>query len=139
MSNIRNFTRQKPGVALSTCILIVDGDRPASIALAFMLNLRGYDDVRSVRSAARAMAIAENFSPGIIFLDVEVAGADTRELAKKIGKCSRHLSPRLIALSSQAEVPADGARESVFERYLLKPCEQVEVDKVLRLPAGYAA
>jgi CheY-like chemotaxis protein len=140
MSIIKNFVRPKPGVALGTCILIVDGDRPASIALAFMLNLRGYDDVRSVRSAARALTLAESFSPGIIFLDIDLAGADTPDLARKISKGSRHLSPRLIALTSSAETPVpDRARESIFERYLVKPCEQAEIDKILRLPAGHAA
>jgi CheY-like chemotaxis protein len=140
MSIIKNFVRPKPGVALGTCILIVDDDRAASIALAFMLNLRGYDDVRSVRSPARALTLAESFSPGIIFLDIDLAGADTADLARKISKSSRHLSPRLIALTGSAgSSPPESAREPIFERYLIKPCDQAEIDKILRLPAGNAA
>ena len=41
--------------------------RPAK-SLALMLSATGYDEIRTVRSAARALAIATTFQPAIAFL-----------------------------------------------------------------------
>lgn len=133
-------TRQGPGISFDTCILIIDNERSASVALSFMLSLRGYEEIRSVRSALRAVAIAENFNPGIVFLDLELPNTDTLDLAKRIRKSSRQNALRLIGLTSSAEHPLrEAARAAGFERLLVKPCEQVEVDRILRLPADNAA
>lgn len=136
----RKAPRQNAGISLDTCILIIDDDRRASLALSFMLNVRGYAEIRSVRSAARAVAISDNFSPGIVFLDLELPNTDTLNLAKQLNRGSRPTALRLIALTTTAEHPLrEQARQAGFERFLMKPCEQVEVDKILRLPADQAA
>ena len=61
----RTLLSRKPhreqGISLDTCMLIIDDDRTSSLVLSFMLNLRGYGEIRAVRSAARAVAIAANF------------------------------------------------------------------------------
>jgi CheY-like chemotaxis protein len=140
MSSSRKLSQPKPGIAIDTCILIIDDDRPASVALSFMLSLRGYEEIRSVRSAGRAVAIAENFSPGIVFLNIELPGMDSLALARDLRRGSRQPALRIIALTNSAEHPTrDDAREAGFERYLVKPCEQSEIDKILRLPADLAA
>jgi two-component system CheB/CheR fusion protein len=136
----RKEPRPNPGVSFETGMLIIDGDRRASVALSFMLNLRGYDEIRAVRSAARAVIIAENFSPGIVFLDIELPDTDTLELANVLRRSSGQKNVRLIALTSTVEHPLrERARQAGFERFLVKPCEQAEVDKVLRLPTENSA
>jgi DNA-binding response OmpR family regulator len=140
MSSSKKSARQSPGIALDTGMLIIDNDRPSSISLSFMLSLRGYDEIRSVRSAARAVIIAGNFRPGVVFLDVDLPNTDTMELARQLRKGSSAHGPRLIALTSSAEHPLrESAREAGFERYLVKPCAQEEVDKILRLPSSGSA
>ena len=140
ISLTKRASRQGPGIALDTCILIIDNDRAVSVALSFMLGVRGYDEVRSVRSAARALVIAENFNPGIVFLDIDQATADPLDLAKQLRRGSRQSALRLIALTSTVDHPLrEDARQAGFERFLVKPCEQAEVDKILRLPADNAA
>jgi CheY-like chemotaxis protein len=65
---------------------------------------------------------------------------DTLELANLLRRSSGQKNVRLIALTSTVEHPLrETARQAGFERFLVKPCEQVEVDKVLRLPAENAA
>jgi CheY-like chemotaxis protein len=140
MSSSKKARRPNPGIAFDTCILIIDDDRRASLALSFMLSVRGYEEVRSVRSAARAVAISANFSPGIVFLDFDLPNTDTLDLAKQLNRGTRHKALRMIALTSAVEHPArEQARQAGFERFLVKPCEQAEVDKILRLPADHAA
>lgn len=132
--------RQNPGVSSDTGILIIDGDRRASLALGSMLNARGYAEIRSVRSAARAVTVAEGFSPGIVFLDLELPDTDTLDLAKQLSRGSRPGTLRLIALTTTSDHPLrELARQAGFERFLVKPCQQSEVDKILRLPADNTA
>jgi CheY-like chemotaxis protein len=136
----RKLARPKPGIDPATCILIIENNRAATVALSFMLSLRGYEDIRAVRSAARALTIAESFRPGLVFLDLELPDTDVLALARKLRGGLRPQATRLIALTSVAEHPArETAREAGFERYLVKPCDQVEVDRILHLPVENSA
>lgn len=127
-------------VATSTCILIVDDDRTASQALSFMLAARGFDDIRTVRSAARAEVVAEKFRPGIVFMDLDLPDTAALELAKRLQNRSRQNPMRLIALSASAEhEKREETRAAGFERYLAKPPAAVELDKILRIAPLLAA
>jgi DNA-binding response OmpR family regulator len=127
-------------VLTSTCILIVDDDRGASQALSFMLAARGFDDVRTVRSAARAVAVAEKFRPGIVFIDLDLPEGGGLDLGKRLQHKARQHPLRLIALSTSAEhEKREEARTAGFERYLVKPPAQVELDKILRISPDIAA
>jgi DNA-binding response OmpR family regulator len=126
-------------VASDTHILIVDGDRRVSAALGFMLAVRGYDEVRAVRSASRALAVAATFHPGIVFLDIELPDTASLDLAERLRRGAHRHAIRLIALTSQVEHPGrEAARSAGFERYMVKPLAQGELDKVLRRPADNA-
>jgi DNA-binding response OmpR family regulator len=136
----KRLQRPKPGIDQATCILIIENNRAATVALSFMLSLRGYDEIRAVRSAARAVTIAENYRPGLVFLDLELPDTDVPGLAKKLRGGGRPQTMRLIALTSVAEHPSrEAARDAGYERYLVKPCDQNEVDRILHLPVDSAS
>jgi CheY-like chemotaxis protein len=124
-------TMRGPAVKSEARILIVDEDRGVGIALSFMLATRRYDDVRAVRSAARAVAIAKQFRPDIVFLDLELP--DSIAVARQLGREDvRQNRPRLIALTNDAEHPMrEEARRAGFERFLVKPVSHEELDKIL--------
>ena len=122
-------------MAPATCILIVDDDRRSSQSLTFMLAARGYDEVRAVRSGARALAVAGKFRPGIIFLDLELPDRSSMDLAERLRHSANQNGLRIIALTSSVEHSTrENARVAGFERYLVKPMAQLELDKILRLP-----
>ena len=122
----------EPQVRNSTHILIVDDDRESGKSLALMLSATGYDEIRTVRSAARAMAIATTFQPAIAFLGIIQPGQGS-DLASLLHKNARQQAIRLIGLTDSAEHPAkEVARAAGLERYLTRPVTQVELDKVLR-------
>jgi len=130
---------QLGAVLPGTHILIVDSDRRVGTSLAFMLSARGYLKVRAVRSAARAIAIAESFRPGIVFLDIELPDMAALDLANQLHRGARQYAMRLIALTTNIEHPKrEAARIAGFERFLVKPLAQSELDKVLRRPADSA-
>jgi DNA-binding response OmpR family regulator len=117
----------------NTHILIVDDDRQAGKSLALLLNATGYDEIRTVRSAARAIAIASTFHPAIAFLGTSEADGGGPALAQELQKHSRPHGIRVIGLTDRAEhPPRDVARAAGLERYLTKPVTQVELDKALR-------
>ncbi len=122
-------------LAANTRMLIVDPDRKIGVALSFMLAARGYDDVRAVRSAARAIAVAGQFLPGMIFLDIEMPDMGSLALAQQLRRDARQRVVRLIALTGDAEHGMrDEARVAGFERYLTKPVAHEELDKILGKP-----
>ncbi len=132
--------RRDPPVDRNTRILIIEDDRRLSMALTFMLSARGYDEVRAVRSAARAIAIAEAFCPGIVFFDIERPDSESLDLAAQLYRRVNRSALRLIALSaSGGHELREETRLAGFERYLVKPLSQLELDKVLRLPSEAAA
>ena len=117
----------------STHILIVDDDRETGRSLALMLAATGYDEIRTVRSAARAMSIAATFHPAIAFLGRTEAEDSGQALAHDLQKHSRPHGVRVIGLTDSAEhPPRDVARAAGLERYLTKPVTQIELDKALR-------
>lgn len=128
---------RSPAPGFATRFLIVDQDRQVGVTLSFMLAARRYDDVRAVRSAGRAIAVAEQFRPEIIFLDLELPDDGTMALARKLAHEARRPRPRLFALASDAE-PAmrDKARGAGFERCLVKPVSHEELDKILGMHAA---
>jgi len=134
--NQRGSQRDAP-LECATRILIVDNDRQVGTSLTFMLSARGYDDVRAVRSARRAVAIAEQFRPGLIFLDMELPDQGALEVADRLRKGSRQRSMRLIALTSKTDHERrEEDRLAGFERYMVKPLSQAELDKILGNPAA---
>jgi DNA-binding response OmpR family regulator len=127
-------------VPSATPILIIDGDRSVAVSLAFMLGVAGYDDVRCVRSAARAVAVADKYRPAIVFLEIELVGGESYELASQLRRNAKQRAIRLIALTTDSEHPKrDQAREAGFDRFLVKPATQIELDKCLgKMPPGTA-
>lgn len=134
--NQRGSGRDSP-VETSTRILIVDNDRSVGTSLTFMLSARGYDEVRSVRSPERAVALAQLFHPALVFLDYDLPDPGAHELAARLRKGAQQRAMRLIALTANSEHERrEEARAAGFERYLAKPLSQIELDKILRIPAA---
>lgn len=101
------------------------------VALSFMLATRQFEEVRAVRSPGRALAVAAQFQPDIVFIDLELPGgviAVARQLIRDAGR----RRTKLIALSRQVADPAyEQARSAGFERLLTKPVSQDELDNIL--------
>ena len=132
----QRVSRRELQAAADTRFLIVDDDRQVGRTLSFMLEARGYEEVRAVRSAARAEAIFGAFQPGIVFLDLDLPDSGSLRLAEQLQRHTRMRKFRLIALTHDVQhAMRDDARAAGFERYLVKPVAQAELDKILFIPA----
>ena len=116
---------------MRTRVLIVVEDRLTGKHLARLLAAKGYEGVRVVRRAASALLLARQFSPGIVFLDIALAD-DAYELANDLRRQCGSRALRLIALTSLVEQSTrEQARAASFERWLVTPVTQSELDTVM--------
>src|SRR5690242_17360974 len=119
-------------------ILIVVDDRLSGRKLARMLMRKGYASVRAVTDAGRALVIAQQYQPDIVFLDVTLAG-DAYELARGLRQQAGQAELRLIALTNSIEhLTREKARSAGFERWLVTPVAQEDLDKLLRVDGNVA-
>jgi CheY-like chemotaxis protein len=116
-------------------ILIVDDDAESADSLAMLLQAPGHRETRVAYSAGAALALAVEFQPTIVFLDVELPDMSGYEVARRLHQHPRLQNRRLIALTDSGEHPGrELAREAGFERYLLKPVTGVALEELLSMP-----
>ena len=112
-------------------VLIVVEDLPDGRNLARLLLAKGYERVRVVRRAGRALLLAQTFSPNMVFLDVALKD-DAYELASDLRRQTGQGSLRVIALTSSIENSTrEQARDAGFERWLVTPVGESELDSLM--------
>jgi chemosensory pili system protein ChpA (sensor histidine kinase/response regulator) len=96
----------------------------------------GYEDVRSVRSAARALVLVEKYRPAIIFVDIEMPEEGAFALARDVRGQAKQRAVRLIALTNSVEHPArEAARLVGYERFLVKPASEADLEACVGKPS----
>ena len=114
-------------------ILIVDNDVPSAGALELLLHASGYPETRVAYSGPAALALAADFQPGVILLEIDLLDVDGYDLAQALREQAQSADVRLIAMTSSREHPGrERARVAGFERYLLKPVGAADLSKLLK-------
>ena len=125
--------------ALSTApvrILIVDDDIKSSDSLELMLNASGYSQTRVAYSGHAALAIAAEFQPAVVLLELSLLDMSGYEVARLLRERAQGHDLRLIALTSSREhAGRELARVAGFERYLLKPVATLDLSELLQMPS----
>jgi CheY-like chemotaxis protein len=118
---------------LNAGVLIAVEDRLVGRQLARMLTKKGYEDVRAVSSAARALVADHDYAPGIIFVDLHLSD-DAYDLARALNRQAGRDPIRLIALTLAIDHSTrERARRAGFERWLVTPVVQNELDDLLSM------
>ena len=103
-------------------ILIVDDDVDAADALASLLQAAGYGEARVAYSGAAALALAPEFVPTVLLVDLDLPDMSGYDIARQLSQHPQLQNLRLIALTANSEHPGrELAREAGIERYLIKP------------------
>ncbi|HEY7888042.1 MAG TPA: response regulator [Steroidobacteraceae bacterium] len=103
-------------------ILIVDDDIESSSSLERMLRALGHSETRVADCAHAALAIAADFQPSMVLLELGLIDMSGYEVARILRERAQSHDLRLIALTSSPEhAGRELARVAGFERYLLKP------------------
>jgi CheY-like chemotaxis protein len=115
-------------------ILIVDDDISSSDSLELMLHASGYSETRVAYSGHAALAIAVEFQPSVVLLELNLLDMSGYEVARLLREHAQSHDLRLIALTSSREhAGRELARVAGFERYLLKPVAALDLSGLLQL------
>jgi signal transduction histidine kinase len=113
-----------PGVArLPRRVLVVEDNPDVAETTAAMLTLAGHT-VRSAPDGAQAMALAQEFAPEIVLLDIGLPRVDGYQVAQQLRQLPLTRHALLIGLTGYG-MPADRqrGRDAGFDHHLLKPAD----------------
>jgi signal transduction histidine kinase len=123
-------------------ILVADDNDDAAESLTLQLQLAGHD-VRTASNGAEALAIAAEFKPQIVVLDLGMPKMDGYETAREIRKRPWGKHATLIALTGWGQAKdRHQTAEAGFDWHLVKPVGEAELFEALaaeRPPQGDAA
>jgi CheY-like chemotaxis protein len=115
-------------------ILIVDDDISSSDSLERLLHASGYSQIRVAYSGHAALAIAADFQPSVVLLELNLLDMSGFEVARLLREQAQGHDLRLIALTpSGGHAGRELARVAGFERYLLKPVAAAELAGLLQM------
>ena len=115
-------------------ILIVDNDISSSDSLERLLHASGYSQTRVAYSGHAALAIAAEFQPSVVLLELNLLDMSGFEVARLLREQAQGHDLRLIALTPSGEhAGRELARVAGFERYLLKPVAAAELAGLLQM------
>jgi two-component system CheB/CheR fusion protein len=138
MAESSSVSRTRLAAPAAARILIVDDDMASADALELMLHASGFAETRVAYSGAAALAIAAEFRPGVVLLDLSILDMTGYRLAESLRDRAQTRQMRLIALTSSPEHAArEQARAAGFERYLVKPIASIDLLKLLTMPSHY--
>jgi DNA-binding response OmpR family regulator len=113
-------------------VLIIDKDIDSADSLELMLHASGYWETRVAYSGHAALAIASDFRPHVVLLDLTLFDMGSDEVAQSLREQAQSRRLRLIALTLSPEHAArEEARAAGFERYLVKPFATGDLSNLL--------
>lgn len=113
-------------------ILLVD-DIDTTAPLVFLLHGLAYCTTRAASCAETALHLAQDFSPSIVLLTLQLPEMGAYRLAARLRDQAAGREFRLIALTDDyAHADRDLARQAGFEQYLLKPVSISALQRLLR-------
>jgi CheY-like chemotaxis protein len=128
---IRSGQRESAARADMPRILIVDNDVVAANALAALLHSSGHGDARVAESGATAIALAVEFAPTVLLVDLDLPDMSGYDVARHLSQHPLLQNLRLIALTANSDHPGrELAREAGIERYLVKPVGAEALDEL---------
>jgi CheY-like chemotaxis protein len=115
-------------------ILVVDDNQDSTDTLTRLLLFLGHD-VRAAMTGPQALAVAEEFDPEVILLDIGLPEMDGYEVARRLRRQERFEHTVLVAVTGYGS-PEDRRRsqQSGFNAHLVKPVELEALTELLAHP-----
>ncbi|MFO1434017.1 MAG: PAS domain-containing protein [Candidatus Competibacteraceae bacterium] len=114
-------------------ILVVDDNIDAAESVAMLLELEGYE-VRTVHTGAAALALAPDFQPRVILLDLGLPGMDGYEVARRLRANPATQAVKLIALTGYGQAEdRQRSQAAGFDGHLVKPVDPKVLLRVITM------
>lgn len=112
-------------------VLVVDDNRDAADSLASLLVCSGHE-VQLAYDGPSALAMAMDFKPDAVSLDIGLPGLDGYETARQMREQHALRNTVLIALTGYgSEADRERSREAGFDHHLVKPAKFEELEILL--------
>lgn len=113
-------------------VLVVDDNKDVVAVLTVLVNLAGYE-VRTAYDGQAAVALAEEFLPEVVLMDLEMPFMNGLEAAKYIRHQAWGETMLLIAVSGRGQKEDRQQAEAAgFDLHLVKPVEMAKLQCILR-------
>jgi CheY-like chemotaxis protein len=112
-------------------ILVVDDNRDAADSLAMLLNVLG-NDVRTAGDGWRAVEVAGEYRPDLVFLDIGLPGMDGYAVARKLRALPALGGSVLVAVTGYGSWgDRQRSEEAGFYDHMVKPVEFATLEELL--------
>jgi PAS domain S-box-containing protein len=113
-------------------VVVIDDERDVADSLKLLLESLGAT-VRVAYDGPQGVALVEDFSPELVFLDLAMPGVDGFETARRIRRTAPGQTATLVALTGWGQA-RDRAKtkEAGFDAHLTKPASLEQLSKSLR-------
>lgn len=112
-------------------VLLVDDNADSTEPLSLLLQAKGYE-TRVAVDGTEAIAVADEFQPHCVVLDLGLPGIDGYEVARRLRERSYGPQLKLVALTGWAgkEIRVKAA-EAGFDYHLVKPVNWEELENIV--------
>jgi len=115
-------------------VLVVDDNLDALESLAELLTLQGHT-VRTAADGESAVAVAAEFRPAVVLLDIGLPRVNGYEVSRRIRSEPWGRAMRLVAVTGWGQAQdRDAAMTAGFDHHLTKPVDLAALDALLALP-----
>lgn len=120
------------GIGSPLRLLIIDDNIDAAAGLALQFEINSRHELRVAHSGSSGVAMAMEFEPDVVLLDIGLPDIDGYEVARQLRKHPDLGSVPLIAMTGFGDQPhLRRAREAGFDHFLVKPVAYQDLEKVL--------
>ena len=117
-------------------VLVVDDNRDSVETMALLLHLWGHE-VRTAYDGPSALALAAEYRPDVVLLDIGLPGMNGYEVAKRLREIPGLEKSVLVAVTGYGqESDRQRARKAGFDRHLVKPVEPTALQDLLAAASG---
>ena len=116
-------------------VLVVDDSPDFTESLTILLNLYGFEDVRTAADGETALSEARTYRPGVVFLDIGLPGLDGYAVARELRRIPGVERALIVAVSGYGqEEDRRRSREAGFDQHLIKPVRPEALLELLERP-----
>ncbi len=119
-------------------ILVADDNRDACRTMSMLLRAKGHD-VRTAADGVEAIAVAEEFRPDVVLMDVSMPKLNGYEATRRLRETPFGKDIEIIALTGWGQ-PSDVTQstEAGCSAHLVKPVDFAELDRLLARTATHS-
>jgi DNA-binding response OmpR family regulator len=133
LSPAANASTVQPGAVVPRRILIADDNQDSAISLALLLNAKGHE-TRTAHDGVDALAIADEFRPEFVLLDIGMPRLNGYDTARQLRKKSWAQGMFLVALTGWGQQrDRQFSLDAGFDSHLVKPVDLAEIDRLLAM------